>query len=198
MNIYLVRHGQTEGNMKRFYYGEMDAELNQNGVLELKNLSEKLKDIEFGKIFVSDRRRTQESCRIICQNSKFNRKKEYVIDDRISEMNFGVFEGKSFENIKKLYPNECENWGKDWKNFTIPQGESYRDFFIRIRSFFDYVLSLEEENILVVTHGGVIRTIYCCILDNNLDFFWKFSSKNGDISLVKYEYQNLFIEKIGY
>lgn len=198
MNIYIVRHGQTEENINNFYYGKLDVPLNQNGELQLKISSEKLKDVEFGKIFVSSRKRTQESCKIICKNSILNQGKKYIIDDRINEMDFGVFEGKSFQDIEKLYPREYESWGKDWKNFSIPEGESYQDFFIRIKSFLDYILTLKEDNILIVTHGGVIKTLYCCILDNNLDFFWKFSSKNGDISLVKYEYGNIFIEKIGW
>ena len=196
MNIYLVRHGETEENKSKYYYGSIDAKLNDNGKKQIVAVADKLKYVDFGRIFVSEKKRAQQSFEIIRKNTIYNKEKSGIVDKRLSEMNFGEFEGKNYKEIEKLYPDEYKKWNNDWKNFSPPGGESYADFFKRVKSFFDDILQLNEENILVITHGGVIRTLYCCILDNNPDYFWKFSSQNGDISIIKYEYGNLHIDSI--
>ena len=60
----------------------------------------------------------------------------------------------------------------------------------------EHIKKLECDNILVCTHSGVIRAMYCYIMNEDIDLFWKFGSKNGDISLIKYEYGNLYIDSI--
>ncbi len=121
---------------------------------------------------------------------------EIIKDARINELDFGKFEGKSYREIKKSYPKECTQWEDDWKGFTPPKGESAVNFFKRVKSFMEDIEKLDEENILIATHGGVIKMIYCYMLDRNLDLYWKFSTKNGGVSLIKYEYSNWFIDYI--
>jgi alpha-ribazole phosphatase len=58
------------------------------------------------------------------------------------------------------------------------------------------IKNIDAENILLITHGGVIRSIYSYILGENLDLYWKFASRNADISIIKYEYGNYFIDCI--
>lgn len=198
MNIYFLRHGETDENKNRYYYGKMDVSLNSNGIEQCKRAGEILKNISFDRIYVSDRKRTLQTANIVMDMSSVKRYSagEIISDSRINEMCFGDFEGKTYEEIKETFPKECSLWERDWKNFSPPHGESYVDFFRRVRGFMDDILSVSFDNVLVVTHGGVIRTSYCAVLDDNLDFFWKFSSKNGDISLIKYEYGNIFVDSI--
>jgi alpha-ribazole phosphatase len=192
MNIYLLRHGETEENKNKFYYGKLDVSLNQTGRSQIEAVKGTMQSINFQKVYISQRKRTMETAEIVMAD-KFV---EFIADKRINEMDFGAFEGKTYEQIKSLYPKEYEQWGKDWKNFCPPQGESYKEFYSRIHDFMEDIKKLEQENILIVTHGGVIRTIYCYVLGGNLDNFWRFSSKNADISLIKYEYDNFFIDSI--
>ena len=60
----------------------------------------------------------------------------------------------------------------------------------------EHIKKLECDNILICAHSGVIRAIYCYIMNENIDLFWKFGCKNGDISVIKYEYGNLYIDAI--
>ncbi|EKN43472.1 alpha-ribazole-5'-phosphate phosphatase, partial [Clostridium botulinum CFSAN001627] len=101
-----------------------------------------------------------------------------------------------YEEIGSLYPKEQEKWEKDWKNFAPPKGESAVVFYNRVENFMKHIQKEEDGNYLIVTHGGVIRMIYSYILQNNMDFYWNFASRNGDITLIKYEYGNLFIDYI--
>ncbi|MCI1944458.1 alpha-ribazole phosphatase [Clostridium luticellarii] len=194
MNIYFVRHGQTNENNKGYYYGKMDVYLNEKGLSQARKAAAFLSPIKFDEVYVSERKRTTETARIILQDH--SQRVKLNVDKRINEMDFGSFEGKNYRDIKKLYPKEWEVWCSDWKNQSPPGGESYIQFYSRIHGFMDDILKLDRENILIVTHGGVVRSVYCYILNGNLDFFWKFASKNGDVTLIKYEYNNLYIDSI--
>ena len=194
MNIYFVRHGETEQNAKKTYYGSLDVNLNEKGVAQALKLKGKLQNIKFDKVFVSERLRAVETCNYIIGEAK----QQPVVDERINEMNFGVFEGKTYEELCAAYPEEVKAWQKDWKEFCPQEGESYVMFYEKVKNFMEYLLTLEAANVLVVTHGGVIRTMYCYILGENLDFYWKFASKNGDISLIKYKHGDLFIDSISH
>jgi alpha-ribazole phosphatase len=190
MNIYLLRHGETDENTNKFYYGKLDVSLNENGRLQSQKAKKFLDSVAFNRIYSSDRKRAIETANIAAEG------RHIIRDSRINEMDFGNFEGKDYKQIQKLFPREYEMWNDDWKNFAPPGGESYTDFYNRIKAFMEDLLKLNDDNILIVTHSGVIRTIYCYVLNGNMDCFWKFSSKNADISVIKYEYNNIFIDSI--
>ncbi|MBN3346637.1 alpha-ribazole phosphatase [Clostridium botulinum] len=198
MNIYLIRHGETEHNKRKNFYGKLDVGLNEKGEKQSYKVGELLKDVKFNKIYISDRKRTRETAERILEKNKFYDKEKNIIykDERINEIDFGLFEGKSYEEIGSLYPKEQEKWEKDWKNFSPPKGESAVVFYNRVENFMKHIQKEEDGNYLIVTHGGVIRMIYSYILQNNMDFYWNFASRNGDITLIKYEYGNLFIDYI--
>ncbi|MCY6356309.1 alpha-ribazole phosphatase [Clostridium sp. ZS2-4] len=192
MNIYFLRHGQTEENSKRTYYGSLDVELNEKGIAQAEKAGEMFKKVEFGKVFISEKMRTFQTAQIALKD----REAQLIKDKRINEIDFGIFEGKTYEELCKLYPEEVKRWQEKWEQFCPNQGESYKLFYKRVKEFIEDIKELEEENILIVTHGGVIRAVYSYILNENLSFYWKFSSRNGDISLIKYEYGNFFIDSI--
>lgn len=192
MNLYFVRHGETEHNKKKCYYGSIDVNITNRGILQAEKGAEKLKNINFNKVYASELKRTSQTASILLQKKQY----DLIKDKRINELNFGIFEGKSHEEIREMYSEEWKLWCDDWQNFVPPEGESYIQFYTRIKSFMDDILKLNEENVLIVAHGGVIRSIYCYLLGGNLDFFWNFGSENGDITIIKYEYGNLYIDSI--
>jgi len=192
MNIYLLRHGETEENKNKFYYGKLDVSLNENGKAQALKAKEFLKEVNFNKVYTSERLRTKETAKLAV-DERFN---NFIADKRINEMDFGEFEGKTYKEIQRLYPKEYETWSNNWMGFSPPGGESYLMLYNRVKEFMAELFKEQSNNILVVTHGGIIRTIFCYVLGENLDNFWKFSSKNCDISLIKYEYGNVFIDSI--
>lgn len=192
MKIYLVRHGQTLQNKKGTYYGNLDVELNEDGIKQIKNLSKSFLDINFDKIYISDTKRAYQTAELILNNKTH----DFIKDSRLRETNFGDFEGKNFDEISKKYPTECKKWIDDWKHFCPPNGESYKQMYFRVREFFNDLIKHDYENVLIVTHSGVIKAFLCFIMNDNMDLFWKFSCKNGDVVIVKYEYQNFYLDSI--
>lgn len=190
MNIYVVRHGQTEENLKGTYYGALDCGLTELGVSQAKVLGERLKNIKFDKIYCSDLKRAAETLKHI------NRAEEVVIDERLRERNFGAFEGKTFNEIEKEFTKECKSWNEDWKDFRPGGGESFRDSYLRVEAFMENLKEETGENILVCTHGGIVRAMYVYILEGNLDLYWKFSSRNADLSIIKIHNGYFYIDSI--
>ncbi|WP_138202962.1 alpha-ribazole phosphatase [Haloimpatiens lingqiaonensis] len=192
MNIYLVRHGETGENAKGTYYGSMDVGLNARGIAQIETLANFFKKVNIDKVYISDTKRAHETAKIILRENPM----EIIKDDRLKETNFGDFEGKTFEEISKRYPKECQVWSKDWKNFRPPNGETYVEMYKRVSDFMDELKKMNCDNVLIVTHSGVIKGILCYVMDGNIDLFWKFACSNGDRVLIKYEYGNLYLDSI--
>lgn len=191
VNIYILRHGETDQNKIKVFYGSMEVALNAEGREQIIRAKEYLKNIKFDKVYSSERRRALETAKILLDKNS-----EVIIDPRLNEISFGNFEGKNYNEIRELYPVECEEWSNNWKEYSPPNGESYIEFYLRVRAFMEEIKNIEAENILLITHGGVIRSIYSYILEENLDLYWKFTSRNGDVSIIKSEYGNYFIDCI--
>lgn len=198
MNIYLVRHGETLQNIEKVFYGSIDCELTEKGLLQCEKLKNFFNDKNIDMVYLSTMKRTLDTTKNLLGNkfSIMNEKNKVVKDSRINERDFGDFEGKDYDTLLKEYPNQCKIWQEDWIGFIPPKGESYRQLYDRVVEFFEEILNKPYNNVLVVAHSGVIRAIYSYIMDKNMDLFWKFASKNGDVSIIKYEYGNLFIDGI--
>lgn len=190
MNLYIVRHGETEENIKKTYYGDIDCKLTLNGIRQAELAGEKLKHIIFDKAFCSEKLRAKETLK------RIGNMKNYILDSRLNERSFGIFEGKNYEELQRSFKSEYDEWTKDWKNYCPENGESFLQVYHRVKNFMDDLKKESAENILICTHGGIIRAIYAYILEGNLDTYWRFNSKNADISIIKLEYGYFYIDSI--
>ncbi len=156
MNIYLVRHGDDD---ERYRGGWSNLPLIEEGIKKAQKLADYLEDseqIKVDKIISSDLKRAQMTAEII--NKKLNL--EIVYDSSIRENNNGIFAGMLNEEAIKNYPNAF--FSKLKYNEKFPEGESPKEFFHRIRdAFFKIVKENKDvENLMIVTHAGVISIIY--------------------------------------
>lgn len=192
MNLYIVRHGYTNENEKGTYYGALDPKLNLKGINQCKGIRSFLNNVKFSKVYTSSKKRAKETANLITECDIT------LQDERLNERNFGVFEGKDYKELMRDYKDQYNNWQKDWINYSIPEGESHKDFSLRIYEFVDEILmsNSDSDNLLLVTHAGVMRVIYTYVMDKDINLFWKFASHNGDVAIIKYEYGNLFIDSI--
>jgi alpha-ribazole phosphatase len=169
--------------------GSFDDELSSGGINEIKRTKEFIKDVCFSKIFTSERRRAIDSAKILVD-------KEISCDYRLNERNFGIFENKTYKEICDSYPIERKAWEENWIDYKIPRGESVIEAYGRVVEFMRLLEKENYENCLAVTHGGIIKLIYCYILGGDLNNFWKFTSRNGNISIVRFQYSNWSIDSI--
>ena len=80
----------------------------------------------------------------------------HQVDNRLMEVNFGVWEGRSWSEIYQRYPQEMDAWGADWYAVAPPGGESAQMLELRVKSWAN---SLRAGHHLVFTHAGVIRSL---------------------------------------
>lgn len=156
MNIYLVRHGDDD---EKYRGGWSDLPLIEEGIEKAKKLAEFLKDnedVKVDKIISSDLKRAKMTTEII--NEKLNL--DVCYDSSIRENNNGIFAGMLNEEAIKNYPNAF--FSKLKYNERFPDGESPKEFFHRIREAFFRILKENKnvENLMIVTHAGVISIIY--------------------------------------
>tara|TARA_Y100000310_G_C20688625_1_gene820728 strand:+ start:285 stop:878 length:594 start_codon:yes stop_codon:yes gene_type:complete len=155
MKLFLVRHGETESNKQKISDGQTElptSHLTKEGETQAKKLAERLKDEEFDVVFVSDLHRTKETAEIILKNHK-NKPKH---DKRIRESHGGDFEGKGYG----AFSGHIKENNLDRYTFKPEGGESLQEFHERVKDFLDEVVEHHAgKKILVITHGGVIRTM---------------------------------------
>ena len=145
MTIYLIRHGKTEANERRLYCGSTDLSLSNAGKAELKNLHYEIKNVRF---LTSGMKRTNETLRVLFGNVPFE------VNPRFREVDFGIFEMRSYEDLKDTPPYQAWITGDNETNIP-PQGESGTQMKQRVLA----ALSEIREDTCVITHGGVIAAI---------------------------------------
>lgn len=186
MNIIFIRHGSTILNEKKVYGGIIDEEISKKGIVEIENIKKYIENIKFNEVYTSSLKRAIQSTKLLTEN--------YKIDNRLSEMNFGIFEGLSYSEIEKNYTEESKAWVEDTLNYKIPKGESLMDVFNRTKAFIED-MSNKNGNILAVTHGGVIGCALSLVF-SQYDYFYKFKVMHGAASVISIEDGYMYIKAI--
>ncbi len=145
MKIYLLRHTRVDVP-SGICYGQTDVSLADTFENELSIIKNTLSDVTFKKVYSSPLTRCMRLAK------KFT---DYIISDaRLMELNFGDWENKSWDEIF-----DCEKGKKWFSNYleeVCPNGESSQMLQQRIQNFIDELPKI-NDNILIVTHSGVIR-----------------------------------------
>jgi broad specificity phosphatase PhoE len=182
MTITLVRHGEVEEAFKGKYNGHSDIALSPYGKSQAKELGKKLQKENFDKIYCSDLRRTRETLKELNLNTKT------IFSEKLREKSWGIHEGKSFDEIEAM--------GIKYRNFTQwiedLDGEDATLYKERIREYFYGVIAKEKaQNILVVTHAGVISTLLSIV--NKCSLEEAFNTKIEYTSTVKINLFNSYL-----
>lgn len=151
MKLYIVRHGQTDGNVNKIMDGVRDIDLNDTGIEQAKVTRDNLSGIDFDLVICSPLSRTKHTMEIINVNNT-----PIIFDDRVKERDYGEFEGTNKSSF-----NYNDFWAYN-KNLQYNKAENVQDFFARIYDFLDELKSkYKNENILIVCHAGVLKAIQC-------------------------------------
>lgn len=184
MKIYLVRHGETEWNKEYHLQGQSDVKLNEYGKELAVITSEALKDIHFDIIFHSPLNRAEETARIL----RRDRDILMIADERLKEINFGKEEGGHIPTIQKTPDNPLYNFLNKPEAYVPPEdGESFEDVYNRSSDFMQKVilpLETKYENVLIVAHGALNRTILNPIAGIPISSFWEIRLKNCAVSII--------------
>ena len=154
--IYLIRHGQDDETVRG---GWSNAPLTEVGIQQAEELAKKLDELNISRIYSSDLRRSMQTAEIL--GIYLNIKVEPIPDFR--EVNNGDLAGMKNDEALIRYPGLFWNQLK-WEE-RYPGGESPKEFFERISGAWDNFTKDQTEDVVLVTHGGVINVI-SAILQN--------------------------------
>ncbi|MCK9443159.1 MAG: histidine phosphatase family protein [Tissierellaceae bacterium] len=185
MDIIMVRHGESEDNVVKVF-SRHDIGLTEKGKSQILDAKARLSRYNFEKVYFSPFDRTIESLDILGLQGS--------LEPRIREINFGIFTGKTYEEILEMYPSESKAWLDDTNNYRIPEGESLLDVYIRVVDFLEEALKTDED-VLLVTHDCVIRLALCWVFDE-MDYFFKFKIDNGSITVISIDNKFKFIKSL--
>lgn len=189
MLIYIIRHGETDGNKAGILQGCLDIPLNQKGKDLAKVTGEGLRGVCFDVLFTSPLSRAKETGEIILKETESRAK--IIVDERIKELNFGEWEGENILNSKIMSVKEFRKINDDPFNFKSGEkGESMQELLARTRSFFRELLANEEyqdKTVLIATHGVAYRALLQEAYENKNDFWHGKVPDNCSVSILKYE-----------
>ena len=181
--LYLVRHGELVTSKEWRYVGQMDVELNETGKKQIQNLSSRLSSEQIGMIFSSDLTRTIESAEIIGNKLE-------IINEPISELreiNLGVWEGLTLEEIEESFPEDLEKRSEDIKDFRIINGESFSDVKKRVIPKLKGIIEGNvSKRILVIAHGGVNRIIIADALGLDINNIPRLEQNYACLNIIDY------------
>jgi alpha-ribazole phosphatase len=182
--VYLIRHGQVKGYENFPVYGHTDVELTETGVLQLQQMSERLRLVDLKAIYSSDLNRTIQGAREIARHHDVPL---YSLPG-IKESYFGDWEGLTMETIRTDYPEELEKRQADLFLYEMPGGgESLADFSKRITECYNRILTDQKgRDIAIIAHGGVNRVILSSALGLDLSQMFRLHQDYGCLNIIDY------------
>ena len=156
--FYLVRHGESEGNLRSICLGHTDLDLTDLGHEQARKTAQALSDIKFDAIYSSDLIRAQNTARPHCAI----RNMTPILSREFRELYFGDWENCSVDYLKTEYHDDFViGWRGIFGTFTPPNGESVTNMAERMRLGLEKIASERpRETILVVSHAAAIRALW--------------------------------------
>jgi broad specificity phosphatase PhoE len=182
LNVYLLRHGQTDWNADgNRYCGRTDISLTEKGIKQAEAVCDQLKEISFDRVYSSPLQRAYKTAQIASGG------KEVIKDDRLIEVDFGNWEGKPKEQFAVEDQELWNNWSTDPSVTKAGRtGETAREVVERTNDFFkELQTQYKTGNILVVAHNGINRFYLAYKLGMNLKDYRKLMIENSTVNMFQ-------------
>lgn len=154
--LWLVRHGETEGQSSVRFHGQNDVALSDEGRAQIRALAPWLAGVEFARIVHSPQVRAAESAQILAGECELA-DELLTAEERLREISFGDCEGLTAEEIEARFP---EFWAEHraGRAAGFPNGEPKKDYVARVSAVLRELVEAPWQNdLLVVAHRGTVR-----------------------------------------
>jgi len=169
LRLYITRHGETQWNTEGRMQGWKNSNLTERGRMNAAALGKSLQNVEFKKVYCSPLDRTKETTELILKG----RNVEVVYDENLKEINLGELEGLNQEKIKNIYPEFQSHFWNNPQDYVPISGESFYDVKDRVTKALERIISENQEgNVMIVTHGVVLKTIHAYFKNLSMDRLW--------------------------
>ena len=191
MKLFFLRHTSLNVDIDVFY-GQTDLDVSDRFEEEVKLIQKKIKNFNIDtnsiKVYSSPLKRCIKLTNKLTEN--------YIVDERIKEMNLGDWEMKKMSSISK---KEKLDWENNLLSFKIPNGESNNEFLKRLKSFLEDIFKFNEDA-LIVCHAGSINGMLSLLtkepFDKMVKNYWELI-KHGSLSLIELKNELIITKIIG-
>ncbi|MBQ4040630.1 MAG: histidine phosphatase family protein [Oscillospiraceae bacterium] len=159
MRLYLIRHGESVGNLHRLIFGHSDHPLTEAGIAHAEEAAEKLKDAHVECCYTSTLQRASHTAEICFKNRDI----PMVYSDALREQHMGFWEDCTFEDLMDRYPTEFSSMMTDWTHSAPIGGESFDEVYNRVTAYVDEIVS-KGEDVAIVAHNGPLSMIITYLL----------------------------------
>ena len=181
LNIYFIRHAQSEANKKHLFSGITDVPLTDKGRASLDAVRDFFKGSAITTVYSSPLSRCKESATIVFGNKKL------IVDERLIEINFGDWENRPTKKIIETYSEMYDSYINHWPEFSFPNGDAMPDYIKRAATTIQRILDThnDADTIVIVSHSGFIRSAISHILVGDASLCSHISIVNGKVQHVE-------------
>lgn len=182
--IYLIRHGQTDFNLRGIVQGSgVNSSLNDTGRAQAQGFFKKYSEVPFDKIYTSALKRSQESVQ-----SFIDKGIPHEALAGLNEISWGTKEGQAITPEEdEYYHYMLRQWQEGNTSLKIEEGESPEDVVDRMRPVIAHIMShANEKTILICMHGRAIRILLCYLLRQPLKNMDSFEHQNLGLYLLDF------------
>lgn len=189
--IYIIRHGQTDFNVKQVVQGRgVNSDLNETGRRQAQAFFDKYHPVDFDVVYTSKLKRTHQTvAHFISKNIP------HEIRENIDEIDWGIFEGVEHDkSLQKEYYDIIESWAKGNLTIKIEGGESAQDLADRLIPFVEEIKQSEHQSVLVCTHGRTLRVLMCLLLEKPVSAMDEFDHQNTGLYVLRFDGNKFFLD----
>ena len=181
LRLYFMRHGETVWNTERRYQGMTDIELSEEGLRQAECAAKRFKNIKIDKIYASPLKRAMKTAEKIAAEKGL----EIISEDDFREIHFGEWEGKTVPELTEKYGESYTNFIREPHKYGFPGEGSVENVINRIKPGIDKLIAEDEGNVLIVSHGGIIRLMIIYIMGLDSSWFTKMWINNTGVSIIE-------------
>jgi len=192
--LIIIRHGETVDNAARRSQGQLPGALNERGIAQAQAAARRLQDVDISAIYSSDSERAHHTARIIAVATGH----DIVLDERLRERHYGVFQGHLHAEIEALYPDIMEKYRSWDPDYAVPGGESTREVYRRVVACTEEIAGRHPgETVVIVTHGGALGVLFRHVLGIPFDQPRRFWVRNASLNVFNFEQGKWALESWG-
>ncbi|MEE7569899.1 adenosylcobalamin/alpha-ribazole phosphatase [Citrobacter werkmanii] len=181
MRLWLVRHGETDANVAGLYSGHAPTALTERGIAQAQTVGKLLHNLPVDNVLCSELERARHTTQLILGD----RDLPVRILPELNEMFFGDWEMRHHRDLAREDAENYALWCNDWQNATPTNGEGFQAFSQRVERFIAQLADYKaSQNLLVVSHQGVLSVLIARLLSMPAAAMWHFRVEQGCWSAI--------------
>ena len=182
--IILVRHGECQGNREGLFRGRSDFPLNEQGLIQAKELALEMKQYNPFRIFTGPLSRTKQTALAISQECHI----DIEMREGINNIELGPWEGQVKQVIAREYPEQWEIWLNVPEKLSVPGIETLEHVQKRARRELDKIVKeFTGKTVIIVSHRAVLKPLIASCLKISKPYFWRIHIDTAAYSILHYK-----------